>query len=46
MIEMVILHFGRNGIGEGLVKGTKVIMFVTVQNHEQLLMFIFLFDLN
>ena len=46
MIEMVILHFGRNGIGEEMVKGTKVTMFVTIQNHEQLLMFIFLFDLN
>ncbi len=31
MIEMVILHFGRNGIGEEMVKGTKVTMFVTIQ---------------
>lgn len=28
MIEMVILHFGRNGIEEGMVKGTQVRMFI------------------
>ena len=28
MIEMVILHFGRNGIGEGMVREIQVTMFV------------------